>query len=131
MTGSLHLSEVIARPAAEVYAYAADLRNLPEWAAGLSSGIRQQDGQWIAESPMGPVVVEPTPPNDLGVLDHVVVLPSGERSYNPMRVLANDGGSEVVFTLRRRPGMSDEELERDADAVRADLRTLKARLEQR
>jgi hypothetical protein len=102
---------------------------LPEWAAGLSGSIEQVDGQWYAESPMGRVQVEFAPPNDFGVLDHVVVLPNGVRLYNAMRVIPLDDISEVVFTLRRQPGMTDEAFERDAAAVRADLRALKAVLE--
>jgi hypothetical protein len=42
-----------------------------------------------------------------------------------MRVLADGAGSEVVFTLRRLPQLSDEEFERDAAAVSADLVALK------
>lgn len=131
MTQSLHLSETVDRPAGAVYAYAADPRNLPEWAAGLAAAIEQRDGQWVADSPMGRVVVEMAPTNEFGVLDHVVVLPDGTRVDNPMRVLPLGNGAEVVFTLRRRPGTTDDELARDADAVRADLRALKAVLEAR
>lgn len=78
---------------------------------------------------MGRVVVRFTAPNDLGVLDHDVVLPSGETVHNPLRVVANGDGSEVIFTLFQRPGMSDEELAADADAIDRDLRTLKRILE--
>jgi hypothetical protein len=63
------------------------------------------------------------------VLDHDVTLPSGETVHNPMRVLANGDGSEVVFTLYRRPAVSDAEYEADAAAVAADLERLKALLE--
>jgi hypothetical protein len=129
MTASLHLSQLIERPSGAVYDYAADPRRLPEWAAGLSGSITEQAGQWVAESPMGRVVVEFAPRNELGVLDHVVVLPGGERVYNPMRVIPCGDAAEVVFTLRRRPGTTEEELERDAAAVRSDLLALKARLE--
>jgi hypothetical protein len=128
---SLHLSEVVDRSADEVYAYAADPRHLPEWAAGLSGSIAQVDGQWVAESPLGRVVVELAPANPYGVLDHVVVLPSGERVLNPLRVIPLGEGCEVVFTLRRRPGTSEQDVEQDAAAVRADLRTLKRVLEAR
>ncbi|HEV2373485.1 MAG TPA: hypothetical protein VGS19_15090 [Streptosporangiaceae bacterium] len=38
-------------------------------------------------------------------------------------------GSEVVFSLRRSPGMTDEEFDRDAGLVAADLARLKARVE--
>jgi hypothetical protein len=78
---------------------------------------------------MGRVVVDFTPRNDFGVLDHDVTLPSGETVHNPMRVLADGPGCEVVFTLRRRPGMSDEDLHRDAEAVTADLTALKRLME--
>ncbi len=63
--------------------------------------------------------------NEYGVLDHHVTLPSGEIVYNPMRVIADGSCCEVVFTLRRRPGMSDEDFRCDADAVAADLTRLK------
>ena len=78
---------------------------------------------------MGRVVVAFAPRNEFGVLDHDVTLPSGETVYNPMRVTVDGAGCEVVFTVRRRPGVSDEDLERDAAAVSADLSTLKRVLE--
>ena len=71
-----------------------------------------------------------TPSNDLGVLDHDVTLPTGETQHNPMRVLHHPDGAEVVFTLRRSAGMSDEQLEEDAATIAADLHKLKAVLEQ-
>jgi hypothetical protein len=46
-------------------------------------------------------------------------------------VVADGNGSEVVFTLRRRPGMTDEEFARDADLVAADLARLRQLLEPR
>ena len=126
---SLHISETVERRVDDVYRYASDPSRLPEWAAGLSGSIEQVDGQWVAESPMGRVLVEFAPPNDFGVLDHVVVLPSGDRVYNPMRVIQLGDVSELVFTLRRQPDMSDEAFDRGEAAIRADLRTLKAVLE--
>ncbi|GAB3819354.1 SRPBCC family protein [Micromonospora zhanjiangensis] len=125
MSRSRHVAVSIDRPAAEVYAYAADPANLPAWAAGLSSGIERVDGEWVTESPMGRVVVTFVEPNPYGVLDHDVTLPSGEVVYNPMRVVRDGDGCEVVFTVRRRPGMSAEEFDRDVAAVAADLAALR------
>jgi len=126
---SLHISTHIDRPAQEVYDYASDPSNLPEWASGLGSSVELVDGEWIVESPMGRVVVAFAARNEFGVLDHDVTLPSGETVYNPMRVTADGTGSEVVFTLRRQPGTSDEDFKRDADAVFADLIALKRVME--
>ena len=119
------LSVRIDRPAAVVHAYAADPAHLPEWAAGLAAGIRHEDGEWVADSPMGRVVVRFAAPDDLGVLDHDVVLPDGTTVTNPMRVLPDGESCEVVFTLRRQPGTDDAASAADAAAVAADLATLK------
>ena len=58
-----------------------------------------------------------------------VVFPDGTIVHNPLRVLANDTGTEVVFTLFRLPGVDDAEFDRDADMVRADLAHLRTHLE--
>lgn len=129
---SRHLSIVIERPTAAVYDYAANPANLPQWAAGLArTTVEQVDDQWIAESPMGRVTVTFAERNDFGVLDHVVTLPSGESVYNPVRVIPDGDASEVVFTLRRQSGMTEDQFDRDAEAVLADLATLKQVLEAR
>jgi len=128
---SRHVSERIDRPADEVYEYAVDPSNIPEWAPGLGSGVENVDGRWFVETSMGRVRVAFAERNAFGVLDHEVTLPSGEVVSNPMRVLADGDGSEVVFTVRRRPGMSDDDFAEDAAAVAADLARLKRILESR
>jgi hypothetical protein len=116
-----------------VYEFAADPQTWPRWAAGLAEGgLRQTADGWVADSPMGQVSVEFTPPNAFGVLDHVVHLPSGEAVYNPLRVVPVGFGEprcEVVFTVRQREGMTDAQFEADAQAVAADLATLKRLVE--
>ncbi|WP_239088377.1 hypothetical protein [Planosporangium mesophilum] len=67
--------------------------------------------------------------NKYGVLDHDVTMPSGEVVYNPMRVVPDGDGCEVVFTLRRLTDMSHGEFARDAGLVQADLQRLKRVLE--
>lgn len=126
-----HLSVSIDRPVAAVYAYAADPARLPEWAAGVSGSIRQVDGRWLADSPMGAVEVRMMPANEYGVLDHEVLLPDGTVSCTLLRAVRNGAGTEVVFTLYRREGMTDADLEADARAVQRDLATLKRVLEAR
>lgn len=113
---SRHISLWIDTTAAAVYAIASDEAELPRWAAGL------------ADPALADIEVEFVPRNDLGVLDHVVRLPSGEEVYNPMRVIPEGTSAhrcEVIFTLRRRAGVTDEEFEADAAAVLADLETLR------
>ena len=78
---------------------------------------------------MGKVKVKFAEKNKFGVLDHDVTLPSGVKVTNPMRVFPNNEGSELVFTLYRRPGVSDQEFAEDAKSVEKDLAKLKTLLE--
>ena len=126
---SRQISESIDRPAAQVYDYAADPAHLPEWAPGLGRSVENVDGRWFVETPAGRAGVAFVERNEFGVLDHEVTLPSGDVIYNPMRVVPNGDGCEVVFSLRRLPGMSSEDFERDAGLVQADLTRLKQVLE--
>ena len=55
-------------------------------------------------------------------------LPTGETVDNPLRVLSHPEGAEAIFILRR-TALSDEQFDRDAAMVEADLARLKALLE--
>lgn len=126
---SKNISVSINRSADEVYGFASNPENLPKWAAGLSGSIKNINGDWIAESPMGKVKVKFADKNKFGILDHDVTLPSGVKVYNPMRVFPNNDGSELIFTLYHRPDMSDKMFAEDAKLVKKDLKKLKMLLE--
>jgi hypothetical protein len=130
---SRHVSVWIEAAPEVVYEFASDPQTWRRWAAGLAEGgLRQSARGWVADSPMGEVTVEFAPPNEFGVLDHVVRLPSGEAVYNPLRVIPGGVGEarrEVLFSVRRRAGMTDAEFDADAAAVLADLNTLRRLLE--
>ncbi|GAA4838950.1 SRPBCC family protein [Luteimicrobium xylanilyticum] len=96
---SRYVGVLVARPAEEVYAYAADPVNLPAWAAGLAAGVVQEGGRWFADSPMGRVELRFAPANAFGVLDHDVVEPDGRTTSNPLRVVPAPGGSETLARI--------------------------------
>ena len=133
LRASRHVSVWIEAAPEVVYEFASDPHGWRKWAAGLAEGgLRQTADGWVADSPMGEVTVEFSPRNVFGVLDHVVRLPSGEAVYNPLRVVPGGVGEprcEVLFTVRRRAGMTDAEFDADAAAVAADLNTLRRLLE--
>jgi hypothetical protein len=131
-TDTRHLAERLDVPADDVYAYVADPAHLIDWAPGLGESVDQVDGEWFVESKgMGRVRVEFAPENPFGVLDHVVTLTTGETFLNPVRVVPYGEGSEIVFSVRRAPGTSDDDFERDTGLVAADLARLKEILESR
>lgn len=110
---SRHISVHIERPVPDVYDYVSDPARMAEWAAGVD----------------GTSTVTFAPRNPYGVLDHDVRLASGETVHVPMRVTADGSGCEVVLTVRPRPGMTERDMDADAEAVRADLATLKKNME--
>ena len=118
---SRHLGQWIDADPTDVYAFAGDPSELPRWAAGLG------------DPALADAQVQFAPHNEFGVLDHVVRLPTGDQVYNPMRVIPagpGERGCEVVFTLRRGAGVTDDEFEADAATVTADLATLRRLIEE-
>jgi hypothetical protein len=125
---SRNLSVSIERNADAVYAFLSLPENFAKWASGLGS-LHRADGQWIAETPGGPMSVRFSEPNALGVLDHWVSPPSGVQIYIPLRVVKNGGGCELIFTLFRQPDMDQARFEADARWVMRDLKAAKQLLE--
>ncbi|MCD6042219.1 MAG: polyketide cyclase [Burkholderiales bacterium] len=103
----------IERPPGEVYDFVCDPKNLKAWASGLDAAVK----------------VRFVERNKYGVLDHYVSVASAEEVYVPMRVFPNGAGSEVLLTVFRRPGTSDEKFGEDTQWVRRDLEALKELLE--
>lgn len=102
--------------------------NFPTWASGLCKSIRKVGNDWIAETPQGQLKISFTEWNKFGILDHLVHVPNGI-VYVSMRIIPNFEGSEIVFTLFRPPGMTDQQFTADAELVQRDLNEVKQLLE--
>lgn len=107
------------------YEFVANLENLPRWARGLGSSVKQANGEWVAETPQGPAKIRLARRNDLGILDHYVSLSPGVEVFVPMRVVPNGRGSEVISTVFQQAGMTDEKHAEDVRLVKRDLENLK------
>src|SRR5438046_6940883 len=126
-TESRNLSVSIERDADAVYAFLSLPENFPRWASGLGS-LHRAKGQWIADTPDGPMIVRFSEPNAFGVLDHWVSPPSGAQIYLALRVVKNGSRCELIFTLFRQPGMDQARFDADAQwdmlALKADKKIL-------
>jgi hypothetical protein len=126
---SRHVSRVISASPQIVYDFAANVDNLPKWAAGLAqTEVTREGGTLWVESPMGRVSIRFIAPNDFGVLDHDVTLPSGVTVTNPVRVIAHPEGAEIVFTARQFD-LTDDEFDRDTRLIGEDLDRLRRLVE--
>ncbi len=124
------VSTAVAIDPRSAYAYLAEPLNLPEWAPGFVKTIEKHGDQWLAQTTLGQATFQFAPPNELGVVDHDVELPSG-RYHNSMRVIPNGSGSEILFTVLQLPGITDEQFSADLETVRNDLLKLRTVLELR
>jgi hypothetical protein len=129
MHPSRTISVSINRPMKDVYDFACVPENFMQWASGLAAALHKEGDQWIADTPEGKARVRFSERNAYGVLDHRVTLPDAQELYMPLRVIANDEGSEVSLTLFRLAAMDDAAFERDAATVTKDLGVLKKILE--
>ncbi len=112
----------------KVYAFVYGVKNFPKWANGFALSAKKVGSKWILETTSGNVIFAFVKRNSLGVLDHFVTV-QGKVFYNPMRVVSNETGSEVVFTLFQHDGMSSKQFTEDAQIVQCDLNSLKKVLE--
>ena len=124
-----NISISINSPKDTVYQFASNPENFSKWLAFVKSVSKISENVWNAETTLGTIQIELTPKNPFGVIDHVVKLPDGNTVTNPLRVIANNNGSEVIFTLLKLPGKTDAAFEEDAALVDADLKKLKELLE--
>jgi len=122
------VSITIARPLEEVYGFLSTPANFSKWAAGLGT-LEENEGNWFVQTPGGRMKVRFTARNAFGVLDHFVKPENAEEIYVPMRAAANDGFTEVVFTLFQQSTMPDVDFAHDLELVRTDLNALKKLLE--
>ena len=118
-------------PPPEVYRCVRDPAQLPKWAAGICKSVTVHADVWHVDTggELGTVLLAFCPDNDFGVLDHRVTLPGGQSQNNPVRVVANGEGSELMFTVFQSEGMSDAQFLKDVQAVTRDLKTIKVLLE--
>ncbi|MDF2716736.1 MAG: polyketide cyclase [Paenibacillus sp.] len=123
------ISVTIDRRPEEVYDFIMNPDHLQQWIPSFAESVGSSGDDLIVETSEGPMKFRFVKRNEYGVADHFVTLMSGECIYNPMRVIANGSCSEVVFTLFKRPDMSDEQYSDDARNVKSDLYALKAVLE--
>lgn len=115
----------IASPSQRVYRFLADPRNYPSWSAMEEGGYHRLDnGDWAGHTAFGFRHVRFTPPNAFGILDHALFVPGGEILFSPMRIVANDEASELIFTFFQRADTDDAQFDSTLEWIRVDLLSL-------
>lgn len=125
MLSSHTLSLAIQRNWVDLYETIWKPEFFPKWASGLSQGPLEQDGDsWRGRGPQGPVKVRFTEHNPFCIMDHYIDSGYSKEIFVPMRIVANEEGSQVLITVFRQPLLSDDKFAQELEWVKRDLQAL-------
>ena len=107
-----------------VFAYLADLNNLPRWAPTLCCGLRSDGTYWRAASPAGNDYFAIVADKRTGVIDLLMGAQPDEMTLLPIRVVGQPHGAVVICTVFQSVDCADEIYERCYGALLSGLRGL-------
>jgi hypothetical protein len=115
-------SLTIPAPKSRVFAFLADIENLPEWATGFCQRLEVIDGRHWAVTPQGKTACEIRSHQATGTIDFLAGPTHDEMTRYPARALdLPEGECLYQFTTLQLSGMSDEEFEAQESSVRAEF----------
>ena len=115
-------SVTIPAPKSRVFAYLADIDNLPQWATSFCLQLETVGGQHWVTTPGGKMLCEIRAHQGTGTIDYLAGPSADQLARWPARVLDLPGGETLYqFTTLQTPGMSDEEFEAQGADVQAEF----------
>lgn len=103
------VTTVVDAPSGDVFAYLAEIENLPDWATEFARELRLVDGRHKVVNGLGEFFFELCPDETTGVIDMFAGPTEDELAVFPTRVVGlPDGSSAFTFTMFQAPGMPDE-----------------------
>ncbi len=93
----------------EVFAYMAEIENLPEWANEFARELRRDEHGYTVVNNLGEFRFEIRADRATGVIDMLAGPSADEMSVFPTRVIKlGDRTTAFIFTMFQAPGMPDE-----------------------
>ncbi|HEX2112214.1 MAG TPA: hypothetical protein VHF67_11745 [Gaiellaceae bacterium] len=103
------VTAVLAAPKDDVFAYLADIDNLPGWATEFARELRYEDGKAKVVNGLGEFDFRIEADPETGVIDMYAGPSEDALALFPTRVVALPGRrSAYTFTMFQTPGMPDE-----------------------
>lgn len=123
LTHDLHLN---AAPEL-VFAYLADLRNMPRWATNFCTGLQEANGVTRIQTPAGPLAFALAADPRTGVIDFIGGPSAAVVTRWHSRVIpAPEGGSIFLFTSIRQPGQALEEFQAQCEMLQHEFANIRA-----
>jgi hypothetical protein len=120
------VTAVLAAPRDEVFAYLAEIENLPEWANEFARELRREPEGYKVVNNLGEFWFEIRADADTGVIDMRAGPSKDELGLFPTRAVElPDGRTAFTFTMFQAPGMPDELFESQHASLRRELENVK------
>lgn len=117
-------------PRDKVFAYLADVENLPRWATGFCKELKKDGSDHKVVTPHGEFYFRIDSDPKTGVVDMVSGPDKEMMATYPVRVAAlPDGGSLLLFTALQMPGQSDEDFANDCRGLQAEFENIRQAVE--
>jgi hypothetical protein len=122
------VTATLAAPRDEVFAYLADIDDLPEWATEFARELRLVDGRRKVVNRLGEFFFDIHADAESGVIDMLAGPEEDALLCFPSRVVATPaGGSAFTFTMFQAPGQPDEQFESQHASLLRELANLERR----
>ena len=103
------VTAVLPAPKDDVFAYLAEIENLPRWATEFARELKVVQGRYKVVNGLGEFFFRLEADEGTGVIDMLAGPSEDELALFPTRVVELPGGrSAFTFTMFQGPGMSDE-----------------------
>ena len=112
----------------KVFAYLADIDNLPEWATEFARELKLVDGRHKVVNGLGEFFFQIRADRESGVIDMLAGPSEDTLLCFPTRVVATPaGGSAFTFTMFQAPGQPDQQFETQHASLLREFENLERR----
>ncbi|MFQ5741890.1 MAG: SRPBCC family protein [Acidobacteriota bacterium] len=126
------VSVTVSAPKDQVFAYLADVENMPEWATQFCKELKVVNGKHKVLTPRGEIFFRIQADEKMGVIDMFGGPTEDQMALFPTRVLdVPGGGSAFLFTLFQEPGVTDQQFEEQLRELRQELENVKRHFDSR
>ena len=114
-------------PADEVFAYLANIDNLPDWATDFAQELKYVEGKAKVVNGLGEFYFEIKADSQTGVIDMFAGPSKDQMAIFPTRVVAlPDGSTAFSFTMFQGPDMPDELFESQHQSLKREFTNIQA-----
>jgi hypothetical protein len=118
---------VLPAPQSEVFAYMADIENLPEWATEFARELKREGEDYKVRNNLGEFYFQIRADRTTGVIDMLAGPTKEELAVFPTRAVElPDGQTAYSFTMFQGPGMADELFESQYRSLVREFENIKA-----